>query len=100
MRIWKLTPTNLADPIWKKWSAEPIIVRAENEAEARSLAVGVTNKFFAPLPPMMMPVSPWAGYKKKGDPAPRPTLCEDITQQTGEYSNEGPATVLHHGEKF
>ena len=33
MRIWKLTPTNLADPIWKKWSPEPIIVRAESEAE-------------------------------------------------------------------
>jgi hypothetical protein len=26
MRIWKLTPTDLTDPIWKKWSPEPIIV--------------------------------------------------------------------------
>jgi hypothetical protein len=38
MRIWKLIPTNLADPIWKLWSLEPIIVRAETEAEARLLA--------------------------------------------------------------
>jgi hypothetical protein len=59
-----------------------------------------TIKTFAPLPPMLMPVSPWAGHKKKGDPALRPTLCEDITGQTGEYSIDGPAEVLHHGEKF
>ena len=32
MRIWKLTPSDLADPIWKLWSPEPIIVRAESEA--------------------------------------------------------------------
>lgn len=31
MRIWKLMPTNLTDPIWKKWSPEPIIIRAESE---------------------------------------------------------------------
>jgi len=23
MRVWKLTPTNLADLIWKLWSPEP-----------------------------------------------------------------------------
>jgi hypothetical protein len=100
MRIWRLTPTNLTDPIWKKWSPDPIIVRAENEAQARHLAVCITNKSFPPLPPMLMPVSPWAGYKKKGDPAPRPTLCEDITEQTHQYSVDGPAEVLRHGEKF
>jgi hypothetical protein len=38
MRVWKLTPTNLAAPIWKKWSPEPVIVRAENDSEARLLA--------------------------------------------------------------
>jgi hypothetical protein len=44
MRIWKLIPTNLADPIWKLWSPEPIIVRAETEAEARLLAQLKTAK--------------------------------------------------------
>jgi hypothetical protein len=49
---------------------------------------------------MLMPLNPWPGHKKIGDPAPRPTLCEDITEQTDEYSVDGPAAVLHHGEKF
>jgi hypothetical protein len=38
--------------------------------------------------------------KKKEEPRPRPTLCEDITQQTDEYSVYGPPEVLRHGEKF
>lgn len=49
MRIWKLTPTNLDDPIWKKWSPEPIIVRAEGEREARRLAVEKTVKMSPPI---------------------------------------------------
>jgi hypothetical protein len=100
MRIWKLTPTDLTDPIWKKWSPEPIIVRAESEGEARKLAVYITTKTFMPLPPLLMPVNPWAGHKKKGDPTPRPTLCEDVTEQTDEYSVDGLSEVLRHGEKF
>jgi hypothetical protein len=48
---------------------------------------------------MLMPVNPWAGYKKKGDPAP-PTLCEDISEQIAEFSVDGPAEALHHGEKY
>jgi hypothetical protein len=47
MRIWKLTPTDLSDPIWKKWSPEPISVRAESERQARRLAETITNKTFA-----------------------------------------------------
>jgi hypothetical protein len=38
MRIWKLSPTDLTDSIWKIWSPEPIIVRARSEVEARHLA--------------------------------------------------------------
>jgi hypothetical protein len=100
MRIWKLYPTNPADPIWNKWSAEPIIVRAEGEAEARHLGVLKTNKTFPSIPGLPIHINPWGGYKSKGDPAPRPTLCEDITEQSNEYTCEGPAEVLHHGEKF
>src|SRR5215470_15531812 len=99
MRIWKLTPTDPSNCIWKKWSPEPITVRAESEAEARHLAECITRKTFPPLPPMLMPVNPWKGYKKKVDPVP-PTICEDITERTDEFSVDGPAEVLRHGEKF
>lgn len=47
---------------------------------------------------MPIPMNPWGGYPEIGDPSP--TLCEDITDQTDEYSVDGPAEVLHHGEKF
>ena len=100
MRTWKLTPTDLSDPIWKKWSPEPIIVRGESESEARHLAVLKTIKTFPPIPGMPIAINPWSGHKKIGDPAPRPTLCEDVTDQTDEYSADGPAEVLRHGEKF
>ena len=98
MRIWKLTPVDPLGPIWKKWCPEPIIVRAECEAEARRLAGFVTNKTFALLTPMLTPVNPWFGYRKKGDIASQ-TLCVDMTGQE-EYSADGPAEVLRHGEKF
>jgi hypothetical protein len=100
MRILKLTPTNLDDPIWKKWSPEPIIVRAETEREARRLAVERTVKTFHAIRYAPTPVNPWGGYKKIGDPGSRPTVCEDITDQTTEYSVDGPAEVLRHGEDF
>ena len=100
MRIWKLTPTNLADPIWEKWSPEPIIVRAESESEARQWAQLKTAKFLPAVPGMPLTLNPWAGHKKIEDPGPRPTLCEDITEQTNEYSVDGPPEVLRHGEKF
>jgi hypothetical protein len=38
------------------------------------------------------------GYPKIGDPSP--TLCEDITDSTTEFSVDGPAEVLRHGEDF
>jgi hypothetical protein len=49
---------------------------------------------------MPITLNPWAGHKKIEDPGPRPTLCEDITEQANEYSVDGPPEVLHHGEKF
>jgi hypothetical protein len=99
MRIWKLTPTDLTDPIWKgKWSPEPIIVRAESERDARHLAVFETVKTSPAIPSLPIPVNPWGGYPKIGDPSP--TLCEDITEQADMYSVDGLAEVLHHGEKY
>jgi hypothetical protein len=98
MRIWQLTATDLTDSIWKKWTPEPIIVRAESERAARHLAVLKTVKTFPAIPGLPIPVNPWGGFPKIGDPSP--TLCEDITEQTIKYSVDGPAEVLHHGEKF
>jgi hypothetical protein len=100
MRIWKLTPSDLANPIWKLWSPEPIIVRAESAAEGRHLAHLKTPKYFPAIPGMPFRDNPWAGYKKIGDPGPGPIFCEDITDQTKEFSVDGPAEVLRHGEKF
>jgi hypothetical protein len=98
MRIWKLTPTNLTDPIWKNWSPEPIIVRAESEAEARDWAELKTMKTFPATSGLPIPVNPWGGYKIE-DSGPRLTFCEDITEQTDVYSVDGPPEVLRHGEK-
>jgi hypothetical protein len=68
MRIWKLTPANLTDPIWKKWTPEPIIVRAETETEARHLAHLEADSFpTIPGPPNII-INPWSGYKPIGDP--------------------------------
>ena len=99
MRIWKLAPTNLTDPIWKRWSPEPIIVRAESEAEARDWAELKTMKTLAGTSGLPIPVNPWGRYKIE-DSSPGPTSCEDITEQTDEYSVDGPPEVLRHGEKF
>ena len=99
MRIWKLTPTNPTDPIWKKWSPESIIVRAESEAKARDWAELKTMKTFPATPGLRIPVNPWGAYNIE-DSGPRPTFCEDITEQTDEYSVDGPPEVLRHGEKF
>ena len=99
MRIWKLTPTDLSDPIWQIWSPEPIIVRAESEVEAQRLAKLETLKFLPVKPRQPFTDNPWGGYKKIEDPAPLPTVCEDVTA-TSEYSIDGSAAVLRHGEKF
>jgi hypothetical protein len=93
MRIWKLTPTDLTDPIWKKWSPEPFIVRAETEPAARHLAhVEAASSVRIPGPGII--INPWRGHKLLGDPAPLPTRCEDITEQADEYSVDGLAQVL------
>ena len=99
MRIWKLTPTNVAAPVWKIWSPEPIIVRAEDESEAKKLAQLETLKYLPVLSGRQLAINPWSGYKKIEDPE-SPIACEDITEQTNEYTVNGAAKVLHHGEKY
>jgi hypothetical protein len=92
-------PTNLAAPVWKIWSPEPIIVRAEDASEAKHLAHLQTLKFLPVIPGRQLAVNPWSGYKKIEDPEP-PIDCKDITDQTDEYPVDGAAKVLHHGEKY
>jgi hypothetical protein len=65
MRIWKLTPTKLTDPIWRKWSPEPIIVRAESEAEARDWAKLKTMKTFRATSGLPIPSILGAGIRSK-----------------------------------
>jgi len=98
MRIWKLSPVDPTAEIWKLWSPEPIIVRAESEAEARRLAVLV--KSFSAQPYQPIPINPWSAYQKITFPQqPHPTRCEDVTDQTNEFSPVGAAAVLRHSEK-
>jgi hypothetical protein len=100
MRLFKLTPANPADDIWRFWEPEPVIVRAESESEARDLAEPTTAKMFPRLPPdVPIPTNPWSTHQKlMVPPLPHPTLCEDITDKTTEFSVDGPAAVLEHGE--
>jgi hypothetical protein len=73
--------------------------RARRERGWR-LAHFKTLKYLPATPGMPFRDNPWAGYKKIGDPGPGPIFCEDITDRTNEYSVDGQAKVLHHGEKF
>jgi hypothetical protein len=98
MRIWKLSPTNLRDPIWRTWNPEPMIVRAESQSEARHLAVLKTVKYLPAIPGAPIK-NPWAGLRKVEDSAPAPTVCEDITEQSVKYPAEGPAAVLEFGRE-
>jgi hypothetical protein len=59
-----------------------------------------TAQFLPAIPGQEITINPWGGYKKIDDPVPPPIVCEDITEQTTEYSVDGPAEVLHHGEKW
>ncbi len=98
MRIWKLTPADPTDPIWQQWSPGPVFVRAESETEARQLAQSATTKSFPVQQGHPIPINPWGGHKKIGDASP--TMCEDVTGQTNEFSAEGPASVLRRDERF
>jgi hypothetical protein len=98
MRIWKLSPINPADPIWKLWSPDPIFVRAQSDTEARRLANLKTTQMFPSRPGEPIQINPWSGHRNIGHPSP--TTCEDATEQTDEYSIDGPAAVLHHDENW
>jgi hypothetical protein len=45
MPLWRLTPINLSDPQWKHYKLDPMLIRAENENEARKLAMYKTLEY-------------------------------------------------------
>jgi len=97
MKIWQLTPADPNDPMWKDWKPDPILVRANTITEARRLAALRTTKMFPSRPGQPLPINPWAGHRKIGDPSP--TICEDVTKRVqNEYSANGPVEVLNRAE--
>jgi hypothetical protein len=97
MKIWKLIAANPSNPIWKDWKPDPILVRAKTEAEARRLAELRTTEAFPSRPGQPIPLNPWGGRRKIGDPMP--TICEDVTERVhNEYPAEGEAVVLNRAE--
>lgn len=47
MRIWKLTPIDAADPVWKGYDTKPMLVRAENAREAQALVELATIQYIS-----------------------------------------------------
>jgi hypothetical protein len=87
MRIWKLTPVDPSDPVWKGYDINrPMFIRAESANRAQDLATYATLQFCTPLlHPEKAEYNPWVGYK---------TRVEDVTD-TSDYSVDGPAEVLN-----
>lgn len=76
LRRWRLKPTNPSDPCWK--SREPhdeIVVSANNESEARKVAL-VTTEGWRPVVPGMKKnlYNPWEDASA--------TTCEEISAET------------------
>ena len=92
MPLWKLTPTDPSDPIWKHWSPDPVLVRAESEVQARQLAQLKTSQLLSVRPGEPKLINPW------GDPSP--TTCQDVTGHTNEFPAQGPAAVLGRAKQL
>lgn len=83
MRIWKLTPIDAADPVWKGYDTKPMFVRAESAGEAQGLAELATVQYVSTTS-VCLQGNPWRNYR---------TRCEDVTDTTG-HSVDGPVEVL------
>jgi hypothetical protein len=85
VRIWKLTPVDPSDPVWKGYDINKLmIVRAESANKAQDLAQYATLQLGTPIPWDKAEYNPWVGYK---------TRVEDVTD-TSDYSVDGPPEVL------
>ncbi len=88
MPLWRLTPINLSDPKWKSYKPDPMIVRAENEGEARQLAMYITLEFSPAIPGRKLTFhNPWQDSSR--------TKCEEITAEVAGHSSDGPSAVLN-----
>jgi hypothetical protein len=89
MRIWKLTPKDPSDPVWKDWSSKPTFVRADAEGVARKLAASRTTQATPIRRGQPVPLNPWETFA---------STCEDVTEPyAGVYSVDGPPAVLRLG---
>lgn len=86
MKIWKLSPLDLNSPDWCNGNyQDDAIIRAEDEKEARKIAV---LRFFSLAikngPCQETPLSPWDDS----------SVVKCIELDNSEYSTDGPAKVL------
>jgi hypothetical protein len=87
MRIWKLVPTDAADPRWRQWNPTPMLVRATDAKEARRLAAAFADRRATAQSTARFGtvyVNPWGMHQDRE--VSWPTYCEDIT--------DGPPEVL------
>jgi len=75
LRCWRLKPINLSDPCWKRREAHPqIVVSANNEKEARKVALITTEGFRLDVAGMKTNLySPWEDASA--------TTCEEISTE-------------------
>jgi hypothetical protein len=95
MRIWKLTPADHSDARWRVWQLLTIIVRADNDTDARKLARDFAYRRAKPQSHgryVELSDNPW-GPNQRID-APWPTHCHDATEDYPQYALDGPADVL------
>ena len=83
MRIWKLTPIDAADPVWKGYDTKPMLVRAENAREAQALVELAAIQYIWTTSGYLQG-NPWRDYR---------TQCEDVTDTSG-HLVDGSAEVL------
>ena len=86
MRVWKLTPRDLSDPIWQDWKSKPMFVRADTEREARQLAETKTTAVRPTQSGVPIPLNPWGTHKK---------IEASCWRQSAKDVTDGEPTVLN-----
>lgn len=83
MKLYKFSPIDLSDISWERsWHQDEAIIRAENEQQARKLAMRLHDHGFDHQEQTVL--NPWAN--------PSFAHCEEIP--FGHYPTDGPAQIL------
>jgi hypothetical protein len=86
MPIWRLTPTDLASPLWAASNYHGIaVIRATTEREARQAAMQAFGKALADVP---WPAHPWRQLVL--------VVCEKLINSG--YPEAGPTAILEPAE--